>query len=381
MEKVSITARWTLIQPWRGLFGLSVTLGYAFLVTSSFDIKEFNGLCTLLIMSFVPILIMVAMGWEHASYPQTGGLSQPWRGMLLTAFVALIGTVACYTILNFLSAGVAQPFTNLYSIVCVMTIFFLIIAFGMWPFGKLSLAARGWLTLIVAYVVTWFLLKLFNFTLLSFPQGVNPSPIGAVPFYAKGGPFEQFATMAPSGPFTWEAATCFYFWMLLFLFVFVVLEMWPFHKFQSLMKQPVMGIVLVIACGALSSIAYGIGVSAMQIEPLRFMLYGICFLFGLLMLMTMFQMWPGRALPPPAGAFLNILIAIGIAIVAYFGYKAFGIWHFGEKAMHYPQDIFAMGNMLLGLTFPAWACYADLWEFWPLPPTPQPPDGRSCGEE
>ena len=376
MGEISKKMRWTVTQPWRGLFGLAVTLGYTFLVTLNFDVKEFNGFFTLLIMSFVPILVMLGMGWEHASYPPTGGLSQPWRGVVLTAFVVFVGAVVCYAILYFLGAGEPQPFVNLYSIVCVITTFFLVIAFGMWPFGKLSLASRGWLTLILVYVLSWFLLKLFNFSLLSFPQGVNPSPIGAVPFYAKGGPLEPFAAIAPSGPFAWEAATCFYFWMVLFLFVFVALDMWPFHKFPSLMKQPVMGVVLVIACGVLAAIAYGIGVDTMGFEPLRFMLYGICFLFGLLMLLIIFQMWPGRALPSPAGAFLNILVAIGIAIIAYLGYKAFAVWHFGEKALHYPQDIFTMANMLLGLTFPAWACYSDLWEFWPLPPTPAPPEAE-----
>ena len=376
MNEQSKRPSWAITQPWRGLFGLAVTVGYAFTITSIFDLKTFNGFFTLLIMSFVPILCMVGMGWQRATYPSTEGLQQPWRGMLLTGLVVLVGTIASYVVLNFLSRGAAQPFTNLYSITVVITTFFLVIAFGLWPFDKLSLGPRGWLTLILAYVLMWFVLKLFNFDLLSFPTGVNPSPIKPVPFYAQGGPLAPFAAIAPSGPFRWECAIAFYFWMVLFLFVFVALGMWPFNKSPGLMKQPVLGIVLIIACGVLSTIAYFIGVGAMKIEPLRLLLYGICFLYGLLMLMTMFQMWPGRALQPLAGGFVNILISIVIGIIAYYVYKAFGVWHFGEEALKYPNSIFVPANMMLGLTFPAWACYSDLWDFWPLPPTPAPPQGN-----
>jgi len=255
----------------------------------------------------------------------------------------------------------------------VVATFFVIVAFGMWPFQKLSLGPRGWLSLLLAYVVAWFVLKLFNFNLLSFPTGVNPSPIDAVPFYAKGGPLAALAAMAPQGPFRWESAITFLIWMMVFLFSFTALGMWPFHKSQALMKQPVLGIVLVISCVVLSAIANGIGVVSMHIEPIRFLFYGICYIYGLLLLMTMFQMWPGRALSPLAGAFVNMLIAIGIGIIAYYVYNAFAVWHFGAKAMTYPNNMFTPINIMLGLTFPAWAAYADLWHFWPLSPMPAPP--------
>ncbi len=377
MNELTPTARWTITQPFRGLFGVAVTVGYAFLITSIFDLKTFNGYFTLLIMSFVPILVMVGMGWRRGTYPPTGGLQQPWRGMLLTGFVVLIGVIASYVILNFLSRGAAQPFTNVYSITVVITTFFLVIAFGLWPFNKLSLGASGWLTLLLAYVLMWYLFKLFNFDLLSFPTGEYLSPVKAVPFYTQGGPLAPFADIAPSGFFRWECAIAFYFWMLIFLFVFAALDMWPLHKSPWIMKQPVLGIVLVIICGVLSGIAWGIGVNALKIEPLKFMLYGVCFLYGLLMMMAMFQMWPGRALPAPGGGFVNILIAIVIGIIAYYAYKAFAVWHFGDAALKYPNNIFVLANMMLGLTFPAWACYGDLWDFWPLPPTPPPPDSPS----
>jgi len=140
------------------------------------------------------------------------------------------------------------------------------------------------------------------------------------------------------------------------------------------MKQPVMGIVLTVTCCVLGLILHFIGVGVLKIAPLMFFLYCVCYLFGLLMLMTMFQMWPGRTLKNPlAGGFLTLILAAVIGVVAYFIFRAFCASHFGAEAFKHPADVFSMGNLLLGITFPIWAAYSDLWDFWPLPPTPAPP--------
>lgn len=371
--KLTPTAGWTVTQPWRGIFGLAVTLGFALTMTATFDIQTYLGFFTTLIMSNVPILVIMGLGWQ-GQYPPTEGLPQPWRAILLTTFLMLIGVLACLALVNFIGDGVAQPFINVQSIITVIVTFFLVIAFGMWPFGKMSLAARGFLTLILAYILAWLLLKLFNFSMLSFPQGINPSPIGAVPFYAEGGPLAPFAALAPMGPIIWESAIDFFLWMVLFLFVFVAVQMWPFHKFPKLMQQPVMGIVLTLSCAVLALIAHFIGVEVLKMTPLRFLLVGVSYLFGILMFILMFQMWPGRMIKSPVGGgFVNLLLAIVVAIIAYYTIRAFCGAHFDPKAFHHPNDVFAMANVMLGLTFPAWAAYAGLWDFWPLPPTPAPP--------
>jgi hypothetical protein len=141
------------------------------------------------------------------------------------------------------------------------------------------------------------------------------------------------------------------------------------------MKQPVMGIVVIITCLVLGAILYFIGVGALKIAPLRYLLYLVSFLFGLLMFLFMFQMWPGRAIKSPAGSgFLTIVLAIIVGIIAYHLLLAFCTAHFGAEAMkQYPTDVFATANLMLGLVFPAWAVYAVAWDFWPLPPTPPPP--------
>ena len=368
MDELTPTARWTITQPWRGIFGLIVTLGAAMIITSIFDLHRYLGVFTTFIMSNVPILAIIGAGW-HAQYPSTEGLPQPWRGFLLTAFAVFIGLLACFGLVNFIADGAATPFIHVQAINTVITTFFLILAFGMWPFHKLSLPGKGFLTLILAYIIAWLITMLFNFGMLSYA-----APSGPVPFYAEGGPLAAFAGIAPMGPFAWECALAFYFSVLLFLFCFLAIGFWPFSKSPSVMKQPVMGIVVSIACIVLGAILYLIGVQALHIEPLRFLLYLVCFLFGLLMFMFMFQMWPGRTLKSPiGGGLLNIVLSIIVGIIAYHALGAWCTAHFGADAMKYPFDIFATANLLLGLTFPAWAAYSALWDFWPLPPTPPPP--------
>jgi hypothetical protein len=375
MDELTPTAKWTITQPWRGLFGIVVTLGCAFTITAIFDIQAYNGIFTTFLMSNVPILVILTLGLQ-VKYPSTEGMPRPWGAFLLTAFVLLMGFLISRALIPFVAGGAPTPFIQVQAILTVIVTFFLVIAWGMWPFHKMSLAGKGFLTLILAYIIAWLLLKLFNFSLLSHPDGIIPSGVGAVPFYAKGGPLAPFAAYAPiSGPFTWEAGLTVAFWSLVFLFVFAVLQMWPFHKFPGVMKQPVMGIVLTIVCFILGLIAYAIGVGGLNIAPLMFLLYGISYLFGVLMFMTMFQMWPGRGIKSPVGGgFLNLILAIIVAIIAYYGIKAFCVSHFGADAMKHPTDVFTMGNLMLGITFPAWAAFQAMWDFWPLPSTPPPPD-------
>jgi hypothetical protein len=374
MDEMTPTARWTITQPWRGIFGLLVTLGAMLTITSIFDIKGYMGLFTTFIMCNVPLVAVIGAGWQ-GQYPSTEGLSQPARGFLLTAFVVVLGILCALALVNFVAEGAATPFIHVQAIVTVITTFFLVIAFGMWPFHKLSMPGKGFLTLILAYIIGWLITSLFNFSMLSYPQGINPSPMGAVPFYAEGGPLAVFAHIVPMGPFAWESALTYYFSVFLFLFCFVALQFWPFSKSKGLMKQPIMGIVVTITCLVLGTILYYIGVSALMIAPLRFLLYLVSFLFGLLMFLFMFQMWPGRAIKSPAGCgFVNIILAIIAGYIAYHLLLAFCTGHFGSEPMsQYPTDVFATANLMLGLVFPAWAIYAVAWDFWPLPPTPPPP--------
>ncbi len=373
MEQSSPACSCQVNQPWRGIIGVVIVEAFALTLVSLFTAEVFNGLFTLLAVATIPFLLMVGVGWK-GQYPSTQGLPQPWRGLLLAGFVVLAGAFVGLAIKNFLAGGVVQPFIVVYAIINVVTTFFLILAFGLWPYNKLPASLAGWLTLITSFVLTWLILQLFNFNVLSFPSGVNPSPVSPVPLYAAGGPLAPFAGLAPHGPFAWETALTYYLMATLFLFMFLTLGMWPFSMSPRLMRQPLLGFIVTLSCFALGSAGIFICVLKLSIEPLTLMMKGICWTFGILLILTMLQTWPGRLLKQPLGGVVNLALAAGIGIISYIGYGAFALWHFGDAASKYPDNIFIMAGMMLSVTFPAWAAYSDLFDFWPLPPTPAPPE-------
>jgi hypothetical protein len=77
---------------------------------------------------------------------------------------------------------------------------------------------------------------------------------------------------------------------------------------------------------------------------------------------------------PAACGFVNIALAVVVGIIAFYVIRAFCLSHFGAEAFAHPADVFSMGNLMLGITFPLWAAYSALWDFWPLASTPPPPE-------
>jgi hypothetical protein len=163
-------------------------------------------------------------------------------------------------------------------------------------------------------------------------------------------------------------------WIMVPMWILVHTGMWPISKFPRLMKQPIMGIVFTLICCVIGYVALKVGIDAMSIEPLKFLVIGISYIFGLLMLLTVFQTWPGSTMKQPLGGLVNAIVGIPLGIIGYYGILAFCNWHFGVKAMVYPNNMFAIGGVMLGITFPVWVLYTGFWDFWPLAPTPPPPD-------
>lgn len=365
MNEMSPTASWAFRQPWRGVFAFVVTLFIAMVITVSCSIDSYLGLVSIWIMSMVPVQMIMTIGWG-TKYPPADGLPQPWRGLALTSFMFLVGTVACFALLGFVAKGATQPFLSVYVICSVVMTIVATVSFGMWPYDKMSFPAKGFLTLITIYGIVYFGIRLFNFSVLSFPEGVNsPSQVPA-PFYAPGGPLASFEMLAPKGPVPWETGLTIWLWIAFLSFTFVMLEFWPLNRVPKLMKQPTMGLMTFATTAIISWIVYSVGVGLLHIEPLQLMLYGVCYAFGLLVILVLFQRWPGRLVVAPFGAWINVVLSILVAVFGYHGVSAICTWHFGELA--YPANIFARATFMLGLNFPLWVAYVELWECWPLPP-------------
>jgi hypothetical protein len=373
MDGSSTNNDWTVRQPGRGIFGLAVTIGLAFTICAAVDLQTFNGIFTFITMSMVPTMAVIGMAWG-GQYPPTPGWHQVWRGLALTLFTLMLGTIYCVAFLRYRAGWVIQPFVAIALITSIVFVFFHIIGFGTWPWQKMSPPAQGLMTLLTAFVFgAWVCSSLYNFDFLSYPTGVNPSPIPKVPFYSQGGPLAAFAAMAPHGPVPWETMIAYTLWIMVPMWILVHVGMWPFSKSPTLMKQPVFGIVFCLTCFIIGYLAIKVGIGTMQIEPLKFLVIGISYIFGLLMLLTVFQTWPGSTMKQPLGGFVNAIVAIPLGMAGYYGILAFCNWHFGVKAMVYPGNMFAIGGVMLGVTFPVWVLYTGFWDFWPLAPTPPPP--------
>jgi hypothetical protein len=363
MEELMPKARWTYCQPWRGLFGFIVTFVLVLVITVNCSIDAFLGLLSVWIMSLVPLELVLTLGWG-GKYPSAESLAQPWRGIALTIFMFLVGTAICFATLGFCSGGSAHAYTNVIAICCVVLTVVATASFGLWPFQKMSVPARGFLTLIAVYVIVYFGIRLFNFSVLSYPAGVNPSA-GPVPFYAAGGPLAAFENLVPKGPIPWETALTCWLWVAFLTFSFVMLGFWPLSKFPKLTKQPAMGIIVFAFSCFGSLLIYRLAIGVLRMEPLHLLYSGVSYAFGLLMILVLFQGWPGRRIRGPVGSFFNIALAIVVAWLGYHGVIAICKWRFGN--LSYPFSVFAPATFMLGLNFPLWVAYADLWEFWPLP--------------
>lgn len=363
------TAGWTKSQPWRGIFVIIVTICASLAITANFNIQEYSGIVGYTVMCFIPMFIVIGLFWKRAGIIPLDAVPQPFKGILLTTLAGIVGVLTGRGLIAFLGNGVLLPHVILHTVCTIITAFFIALAFGFWPFNRLSPVAGGFLALIAAYVIGWIVLQFFNFSMLSYPAGVNPSPMGAVPFYAKGGPLEKFASMAPTGPFLWEHAISFYLWGVVCLFGLLMINFWPISALN--VRQPLFGILVTILALIISYVINLICIDMLKVEPLRCFLYGISYVFGILLILITLEMWPGRAIRGLSGGFFNLLVCVGIAIAAYKCLLAFCNWHFGD-AMKYPDDIFSMATLMLGMIFPIWAAYSDLFDFWPLKPPPTP---------
>ncbi|NMA55236.1 MAG: hypothetical protein GX952_04815 [Firmicutes bacterium] len=362
MNEGFLTADWAKKQPGRGIFVLIVTFIIAFIITASFSIETYTGFFGFVVMSCIGMFVVLGNLWKGKSLP-VDQIPQPLSGLLLAGFAFAWGTLVAYCLINFVGGGVLHPYVALHTITTIVTIFFMFMAFGFWPFNRLSPPAAGFLFIITAYVIALGLVQLFDFSLISYPAGVFPSPVDPVPFYAEGGPLAMF--YAPTGPFLWEHAITYTICSVVFLWCFAILGMWPFTELK--LEQPLFGLAVTITCLILGYISFKIGVYQLHIEPSHLMSYAIAVIFGVLITLTIFQTWPGRNMEGLTGGFVNLIFSIVLGAVGYVIVRAFCQWHFAADFL-LPDSLNAINTMMLGLLFPMWAAYGDLFDFWPLPP-------------
>jgi hypothetical protein len=158
-----------LKQPALGIIGTIVVLAMAFGIIIWFKPETFIPWAGELAMCLIPFSIIIGMVWQTNYPPPAATLAQPLKGAYLLFINLLVGAIKAGWSIKVVGNFVVPPTPPLvfYTIVTVIVTFWCVVVFGCWPASGIKgnhPAFVGFVTLIIAYVLTYILWKtLFNF--------------------------------------------------------------------------------------------------------------------------------------------------------------------------------------------------------------------------
>jgi hypothetical protein len=331
-----------------------MAIGLGFI--SLFDFPKFSGVISCFLLSLIPMEIVMGVIWGMKQPRFAAERSQPVRGILYVVLAAIAGAVVFATHLNGFGGGITPPtpMLTMLLITSVVITFWLSIMMGGWPFTALikNPLAAGLAVLIACYVINYILFRVFfNY---EFMQGA--------PVYAP--------AQDPHGMFNAWNAVVFYVTAIGVMFLSLCFDLWPFTKFPSLMKQPVLGIVWTILALVIGYLAFYIGVDVMKMDVVVFQdTVPIPFIFGTIVVLNMLQGSLFAKLTQPLKGVLNTVAAAIIGSALALMYKALaGIVTPGKLDAGPPtyQSEIWLASALLAVTFPFLVAYADFFTMWPL---------------
>lgn len=330
---------------------IAVSLGFVHL----FSFATFTGWVAYYLLCLIPIQIVTAVLWKCGLPAFAGRAKQPLRGIWLISTAMIVGVVVGYVYWQAAGAAISPPAPMLAmcTIVSVIITFWACIMWGGWPFTALikNQVAAGLVTLTAAYIVNYFLFRLF------FDYG-----------FMQGAPV-YVASLDPHGLFPAWNAVSFYLTLLAGMFFIVNFDLWPMTFVPAIMKQPALAIIWTAACFVLALITYNIGVRGMGMDPVAFMVrVPVPFVFGTIVVQNMLQGALYSSLKQPLKGLANVatVIVVGQALAAFYRAMAplvTGELHAGPPA--YDMEIWT-ASALLSVTFPFLIFHAAYFDFWPL---------------
>jgi hypothetical protein len=342
-------------QPAAGLVASALVIAISLGFISLFEASQFLGWVTYCLICIIPMEIVVGITWAAKRPEFAGARSQPTRGLLLVLVTLLAGAIAgpLYFVIAGGSVGPPSPMLMMCSIVLVVVTFWATIMWGGWPFTTFikNPIAAGLAMLVSCYVVNYLLFRLFfNY---EFMQGA--------PVYV--------ASLDPHGLFNANLAMVFYMSAIGIMFLMLHFDLWPLTNFPGVMKQPVLGLVWTLICLALGGVLFYIGVYALKMDPLQFMVaVPIPFIFGTIIVLNMLQNSLFARHKQPLRGIFNAIAAAVIGVLLALGYTALAPSLSGKLAPGPPGNDFErwLASALLGVTFPFLVFYAEFFKFWPL---------------
>jgi len=342
-------------QPAKGILSTALVIAVSMFLISRFDFPTFSGWVSYCLMCCIPMEIVVGVIWGTKHPDFAGSRSQPWKGLLLVLFTAAAALVAGAAYHYFAGAAVSPPAPMLImcTIVCVVVMFSMTIMWGGWPFTK-WIGDPLW-----AGLAVWVACYLINFAL--FKVFFNYEFMQGAPVYV--------ASLDPHGLFNAWNALVFYVTAIGGMFLMLHFDLWPMTKSPGIMKQPMLGLVWTVAILAIGAVAQYIGVSALGMDVVKFMVTApVPFIFGTIIVLNMLQGSLFAKMTQPLKGVVSAFAAAAIGSLLAMMYRSLmpsltGALNSGPPG--YDAEIW-LASSLLSVTFPFLVCYADYFKFWPL---------------
>jgi hypothetical protein len=355
-------------QPALGMVATAIVIAISLAYIALWDFGTFNGWVAFLALSFIPFEVVTGVIWG-GNPPFVAGLRQPAKGFVLLLVTLLVGAVVSQLVYRTLGAsqGDPGPMLAFYSICVIVTTFFWTIAFGGWPFTAMikNPVAAGLATWLGCYAVGFAIYWIFcDFTFLE-----------GAPVYVP--------SADPKGLFHAWSVPVYYMAALTILFAWLCFDLWPLTSNPGIMKQPTLGMVLVGVSLVAGYALYYVGVYAMTIQNVEFLLrVPIAFIFGTILVLNMSQNSLFKTTQPAKGV-MNVVFSAVVGSLLMIAYQQLqpglsGPLPPGPEPFQREQFQVWTANAMLSVTFPFLVFYAAYFNFWPLAkPAPQAVPART----
>lgn len=331
-----------------GLISTVLIVAVALIIAALTGPTALTGTVAIFVLSCLSVQIVLGSVWSHRAGTALSARPRAVRGGILLAVTLVVGVVADLVFENTVGdgRGFNTPQIAMFSIVVVVTAFWLAIVFEGWPFVRIPnrIAATAAVMACVWAVALALYYGLFNFSFL--------------PARAPG---------TPAGLFNaWD--------ILVFIVTFITGMFLPpafgFLVFER-MQQPVRGLAWTALCFAWAGLLFGVGVGLGGVNVVDFLIWvPVPLLFGGLIILVVFRdsLFGGEPRRAVRGVITTLAsAALGVLLVAVYD----GVAHLSASMVWGPppyQGQVWIASATLALTFPLLATHADFFDHWPLRP-------------
>ena len=342
-------------QPALGLFGTGFMVLVALAFIKLFSFPFFMDWVAYVLTCMVPVELMVCVLWQSKASESIEKLGQPGKGILLTLFVAVVGSVIAAAALYTVGGGMTPPtpILNLYVISIVCFAFFVLFVLKGWPFTLIPNRFISGLTFLAGlHAIGYGLFRLFfNFGFMS-----------AAPFYSP--------ALAPHGMFNAWVALTFYVAVVAAIMIALSFDLWPLTSNPKLMSPRTLPFVWGAAALVTALALFAAFVNGLKLDVVVVMVrLLIAFVFGTIIVLIVFQGSLFAGVKQPLKGVLNVLTAAvaggGLSIVYVYVSPLLCGMKLPGGAPQYVQEVW-LASALLAVTFPFLSGLAGLFDFWPL---------------